>query len=99
MCYPPGRYFRFWALEDDDDGRMDWDGVGCLEENMPPRHKLLARPCPSYWHPRISMLRRMGGGCCSAGFMISSAQIVILGSRISLWMMVGVGIAGVCASM
>jgi hypothetical protein len=41
----------------------------------------------------ISRLRRMGGGCCSAGFMISSAQIVILGPRISSRMMVGVGTA------
>ena len=52
--YPVGRYFSFWACEDDD-GRVDWDVVGYLEENMPPRHGLLVGPSPLYWHPHIEI--------------------------------------------
>jgi hypothetical protein len=53
--YPAGmRYFNFWACEDDD-GRMDWDTVGYLEENMPPRHGLLVGPSSPFWHPHIEI--------------------------------------------
>ena len=77
MGYPAGRYFSFWAHKDDD-GRMDWDSIGCLGENMPPRHGLLmSLALPIGIH--ILRLRRMGGGRCFAGFMVFSAQIVILG--------------------